>query len=430
MRRPHGAPPRQQFPGPPLKRPGAVIYARSAIIDGGATPRRLRVLLRRRHRVRARRGRRRRTGRTHRARGRHRAVPRGRRPRHKGPVIPYGSGPKRASVARGRPWPSRATAITRDRPSGSGSRGDPVSRSDHPARAADAFAERSKGAWIVAAIRTGRVHRPSRPRPASTLQRGKGLRPTEMLRAGGCRGGTFDFAVGEGTHPLGGALVERPRPRRRAASIEDVLAGDPAVLEAARDADAQRASGADLGPLHGLPITPKDSYETAGLRTVCGRTDLKDHVPDQDAEAVRRLRSAGAVIIGKTNMPAGNQDVQAGNPMFGPTLNPWNTARTSGGSAGGGAVAAAAGLTALDFGSPAKSASRAAHHCENTCMPPSASHRSPTGAPSAAPCPRHTAQLRLRQRRDEAPSGCPHPRPAAASRHASDSSARMRSKDR
>lgn len=158
---------------------------------------------------------------------------------------------------------------------------------------------------------------------------------------------------------------------------------------AARDADAQRASGADLGPLHGLPITLKDSYETA-LRTVCGRTDLEDHVPGQDAEAVRRLRSAGAVIIGKTNMPAGNQDVQAGNPMFGPTLNPWNTARTSGGSAGGGAVAAAAGLTALDFGSPAKSASRAAHHCENTCMPPSASHRSPTGAPSAAPCPRHT----------------------------------------
>ncbi|WP_406390653.1 amidase family protein [Streptomyces sp. NBC_00882] len=209
-----------------------------------------------------------------------------------------------------------------------------------------------------------------------------------------------------------------------------MLAGDPAVLEAARDADAQRASGADLGPLHGLPITLKDSYETAGLRTVCGRTDLKDHVPDQDAEAVRRLRSAGAVIIGKTNMPAGNQDVQAGNPMFGPTLNPWNTARTSGGSAGGGAVAAAAGLTALDFGSPAKSASRAAHHCENTCMPPSASHRSPTGAPSAAPCPRHTTQLRLRQRPDEAPSGCPHPRPAAASRHASDSSARMRSKDR
>lgn len=180
-----------------------------------------------------RRGRRRRTGRTHRARGRHRAVPRGRRPRHKGPVIPYGSGPKRASVARGRPWPWRATAITRDLPSGSGSRGDPGSRSDHPARAADAFAERSKGAWIAAAIRTGRVHRPSRPRPASTLQRGKGLRPTEMLRAGGCRGGTFDFAVGEGTHPLGGALVERPRPRRRPASIEDVLAGDPAVLEAA-----------------------------------------------------------------------------------------------------------------------------------------------------------------------------------------------------
>src|ERR1044072_7944081 len=119
----------------------------------------------------------------------------------------------------------------------------------------------------------------------------------------------------------------------------------------ARAADAKRAAGAELGALHGLPITLKDSYETAGLRTVCGRTHLKDYVPEQDAEAVLRLGSGGAVIIGKTNLPAGNQDVKADNPVFGPTLNPWNTARTSGGSAGGGAVATAAGLTAFDFGS-------------------------------------------------------------------------------
>ncbi|MFD0440325.1 amidase [Streptomyces chartreusis] len=130
----------------------------------------------------------------------------------------------------------------------------------------------------------------------------------------------------------------------------------------ARHADAQRADGAELGPLHGLPITLKDSYETAGLRTVCGRPDLKDNVPDQDAEAVRRLRTAGAVIIGKTNMPPGNQDVQADNPVFGPTRNPWNTARTSGGSAGGGAVATAAGLTALDFGSEIGGSTRIPAH--------------------------------------------------------------------
>ncbi|MFF0079318.1 amidase [Streptomyces canus] len=131
---------------------------------------------------------------------------------------------------------------------------------------------------------------------------------------------------------------------------------------AARKADAKRASGAELGPLHGLPITLKDSYETAGLRTVCGRPHLRDYVPEQDAEAVRRLRAAGAVIIGKTNMPAGNQDVQADNPVFGPTLNPWNTARTSGGSAGGGAVATAAGLTAFDFGSEIGGSTRIPAH--------------------------------------------------------------------
>ncbi|GCB43946.1 aspartyl-tRNA(Asn) amidotransferase subunit A [Streptomyces sp. NL15-2K] len=85
-------------------------------------------------------------------------------------------------------------------------------------------------------------------------------------------------------------------------------------------------------------------------------------MPEQDAEAVRRLRAAGALIIGKTNMPAGNQDVQADNPVFGPTLNPWNTARTSGGSAGGGAVATAAGLTAFDFGSEIGGSTRIPAH--------------------------------------------------------------------
>ncbi|MFE9438358.1 amidase [Streptomyces sp. NPDC006602] len=130
----------------------------------------------------------------------------------------------------------------------------------------------------------------------------------------------------------------------------------------AREADAARAAGRDLGPLHGVPITVKDSFETAGMRTVCGRTDLKDYVPDQDAEAVKRLRSAGAVIMGKSNMPAGNQDVQADNPVFGPSSNPWDTTRTSGGSAGGGAVATAAGLAAFDFGSEIGGSTRIPSH--------------------------------------------------------------------
>jgi amidase len=132
----------------------------------------------------------------------------------------------------------------------------------------------------------------------------------------------------------------------------------------AKQADAARKEGQSLGPLHGLPITVKDSYETAGIRTVCGRPDLANHVPTQDAEAVDRLRRSGAIILGKTNMPTGNADVQASNPVFGRTNNPWDRSRTSGGSAGGGAAAAAAGLTSFDFGSEIGGSTRIpAHFC-------------------------------------------------------------------
>jgi amidase len=137
-----------------------------------------------------------------------------------------------------------------------------------------------------------------------------------------------------------------------------------AARRTAAEADAARSRGDALGPLHGLPITVKDSYETAGMRTVCGRPDLADHVPTQDAEAVTRLRRAGAIIVGKTNMPTGNADVQASNPVFGRTNNPWDRSRTSGGSAGGGAAAAAAGLASFDFGSEIGGSTRIpAHFC-------------------------------------------------------------------
>ncbi|WP_406282177.1 amidase [Nocardia sp. NBC_00881] len=139
------------------------------------------------------------------------------------------------------------------------------------------------------------------------------------------------------------------------------LDAERARREAGR-ADDERAAGRELGPLHGLPITVKDSFETAGMRTVCGRRDLEHYIPTDDAEAVKRLRSAGAVIMGKTNMPAGNQDVQADNPVFGPSSNPWDITRTSGGSAGGGAVATAAGLTAFDFGSEIGGSTRIPSH--------------------------------------------------------------------
>ncbi|KXX60229.1 amidase [Rhodococcus sp. LB1] len=155
--------------------------------------------------------------------------------------------------------------------------------------------------------------------------------------------------------------LERIAAHNRRLNAIVTLDPDRARAEAAA-ADSKRAAGEELGLLHGLPITLKDSFETQGMRTVCGRPDLEGYVPERDAEAVTRLRAAGAVIMGKTNMPAGNQDVQADNPVFGPTSNPWDLSRTSGGSAGGGAVATAAGLTSFDFGSEIGGSTRIPSH--------------------------------------------------------------------
>jgi amidase len=121
--------------------------------------------------------------------------------------------------------------------------------------------------------------------------------------------------------------------------------------ETARRADAARSSGRLLGPLHGLPITFKDTFATAGLRTTAGATELADHEPDYDAVVVDRLRRAGAVVMGKTNTPSWAGDHQTTNELFGTTANPWDTSRSAGGSSGGAAAAVAAGLTSFDIGS-------------------------------------------------------------------------------
>ncbi len=119
---------------------------------------------------------------------------------------------------------------------------------------------------------------------------------------------------------------------------------------AADAADAALARGEARGPLHGVPMTIKDTYETVGLRTTCG-LPAWDHVPERDAESVARLRGAGAVIFGKTNTPTLAGDWQTYNPIFGTTNNPWDTARTTGGSSGGAAAAVATGMTSLELGS-------------------------------------------------------------------------------
>ncbi|WP_030607726.1 amidase [Streptomyces sclerotialus] len=125
-----------------------------------------------------------------------------------------------------------------------------------------------------------------------------------------------------------------------------------AARTAADEADRHLArTGKPLGPLHGLPLTVKDALETKGLRTTSGSPDLTDHVPGQDADAVARLRAAGAVILGKTNVPTMCQDIQTSNPVFGRTKNPHDDTRTAGGSSGGPAAAVAAGLTSLEVGS-------------------------------------------------------------------------------
>jgi len=122
------------------------------------------------------------------------------------------------------------------------------------------------------------------------------------------------------------------------------------ALKAADAADAAIARGDDVGALHGVPMTVKDTYLTAGMRTTCG-LPAWDHVPDHDAEAVRRLRAAGAVIFGKTNTPTLAGDWQTYNSIFGASNNPWDTTRSTGGSSGGAAAAVATGMTGLELGS-------------------------------------------------------------------------------
>src|SRR5438105_4444162 len=98
----------------------------------------------------------------------------------------------------------------------------------------------------------------------------------------------------------------------------------------AREADRRTAHGDPAGPLHGLPMTVKDSIETAGMRTTCGAPPLAGHVPQRDAESAARLRRAGAIIFGKTNVPAWAGDCQSYNDLFGVTNNPWDASRTPG----------------------------------------------------------------------------------------------------
>lgn len=119
----------------------------------------------------------------------------------------------------------------------------------------------------------------------------------------------------------------------------------------ASEADAALISGDVLGPLHGVPVLLKDLHATAGMRTTYGAKMLEHNVPAQDTLAVARLLAAGAIVVGKTNTPELGADHQSFNEIAGTTNNPWDLARSPGGSTGGGAAALAAGLGFLELGS-------------------------------------------------------------------------------
>ena len=143
----------------------------------------------------------------------------------------------------------------------------------------------------------------------------------------------------------------------------NVLLRDEAI-EAARTADNSLAKGNLLGPLHGVPITIKDTFRIKNVLTTVGNPDLSDYVPEYDAVSVARLRNAGAIILGNTNVPYMLDDHQSFNDIYGRTNNPWDLGHSPGGSTGGGAAALAAGISYLSLGSDTAGSIRVpAHFC-------------------------------------------------------------------
>src|SRR5471032_3570059 len=153
--------------------------------------------------------------------------------------------------------------------------------------------------------------------------------------------------------------IERHDAKINAVCVRDFARG----LDTARAADVARARG-ETRPLLGLPMTVKESYNVAGLPTTWGNPAQKDFVPAEDALSISRVKAAGGVILGKTNVPLALGDWQSYNEIYGTTNNPFDLGRTPGGSSGGSSAALAAGYGPLSLGSDIGGSLRVpAFHC-------------------------------------------------------------------
>jgi len=148
----------------------------------------------------------------------------------------------------------------------------------------------------------------------------------------------------------------------------------------ARDAEREIRAGQWRGPLHGVPVAVKDFYDTAGIRTTAAFEHFANRVPTQDAEMVVRLHTAGAVLVGKTNMHKLGMGTTSLDSHFGPVVNPWNARYVAGGSSGGSAVAVAAGMCFATVDTDAIGSGRLpASICGVTCLKPTFGVLSTTG---------------------------------------------------
>lgn len=196
-----------------------------------------------------------------------------------------------------------------------------------------------------------------------------------------------------------------------------VFATAESALKDARAADRRNRKDAVLGPLHGVPFSAKDIFDTAGLPTTAGLRMLRSNIPERDATVIARLRRAGAILIAKTNCPPGGVGVESWNSIHGGTRNPYDVNRTPGGSSSGEAAIIAAAGSPLGVGSDSGGSMRLpAHYCGIAALKPTAGFVPVTGAyglpgglsdprSQVGPMSRYVGDLRLALRVMAGPDG-------------------------